>query len=600
MKEEKITALYERLSRDDELQGESNSITNQKAMLEDHAKKNGFGNIRHYTDDGYSGGSFERPAWIQLMKDVDAGKIGTVIAKDMSRIGRDYLQVGFYTEIRFREKGVRFIAVSNGVDSDVQGSGEFAPFLNIMNEWYLRDCSRKIRGTLKAKGNGGKHISAVAIYGYRKDPEDSSHWLADEEAAAVVRRIFRMTVEGFSALQIAEKLKEEKVERPSAYLERKGYGVYHSSCDMSDPYNWRTCTIRSILTRPEYVGKTVNFRTYSNSYKDKTRRKNDKENWAVFEDTQEAIIDLQTWELVQKLCATVRRANRQQEINPLTGLLYCADCGAKMNNNRSAGKKIIDRYGNDTGKRSADSDYYHCSAYTNSKAKHNGIKCTNHYIRTEVVRELVLECIRYAGTAAIEDEEAFCRKIAEAHQKQAAQNIAETASLLEKDRKRYDELDRLIQGLFEANATGKLSDRRYKMLSDTYEQEQAELEKRISVYQGEINDADSSAKAAAEFIEVAKRYTDLSVLTTPMLNEFVDKILVHEPVKVNGEREQEIEVYLKFIGKVELPEPELSEEEKAEEEKLRHRREVGREKARRHRERQKAKRAAEQAEKGAA
>ena len=280
---EKITALYERLSRDDEMQGDSNSIKNQKQMLENYAKQHHFPNIQHYTDDGFSGGDFERPAWKRMMEDVEAGKIGVVIAKDMSRIGRNYLEVGYYTEVKFREKGVRFIAIGNSVDSAVQGSGEFVPFLNIVNEWYLRDCSRKIRASITAKGNAGKHVSSHVIYGYKKDPEDGSHWLVDEEAAAVVRRIFQLTIEGKGPYAIANQLAEEKVERPSYYMTKRGIGNYQNRCDTSRPFNWRGCTVASILSKPEYMGWTVNFRTYTDSYKDKKRKLNDPKNWVMFE-----------------------------------------------------------------------------------------------------------------------------------------------------------------------------------------------------------------------------------------------------------------------------------------------------------------------------
>lgn len=596
MNEGKITALYERLSRDDELQGDSNSIINQKAMLENYAKQNGFSNVRHYTDDGYSGGDFERPAWKQMMRDIDAGLIGVVIAKDMSRIGRDYLQVGFYTEIQFREKGIRFIAISNGVDSNDQTSSEFAPFLNIMNEWYLRDCSRKIRSTLKAKGNDGKHISSVAIYGYKKDPEDSSHWLIDEEAAEVVRRIFRLTVEGYSTHQIANMLAEEKVERPSYYLEKHGYGTYRNRCDMSDPYNWRDCTIRSILMKPEYIGKTVNFRTYSKSYKDKTRRRNDKDNWSITEDTQEPIIDEHTWNLVQQLTKTRRRIDNLGEANPLTGLLFCADCGAKMHNHRSVSHPVLDKEGNDTGRMSPSYDYYQCAGNENSRVRRKD-SCSTHFVRSEAIREIVLEVIRYASASAIENEASFRERIQEAHRLQMEESTAFIGEQLERDQQRFEELDLLIQNLYEANVTGKISDRRFKMLSDKYENEQAELEVKIAEAESQVAEADAQATAADDFLQVAKSYTDFSVLTTPMLNEFVKKILVHEAVKVDGEREQEIEIYLKFIGKVELPVPEMTEEELAEAERLKKRRAKGREKAARYRARQKEKKLAEEAAK---
>lgn len=587
---EKITALYERLSRDDELQGDSNSIINQKKMLENYCRQNGFTNIRHYTDDGYSGSNFDRPAWKQLMEDVDAGLIGCLLAKDMSRIGRDYLQVGFYTEIQLPQKGVRFIAVSNGVDSSIEGSREFAPFLNIMNEWYLRDTSRKIRTTLREKGKSGRHISSVAIYGYKKDPEDASHWLIDEEAAAVVRRIYRLSIEGYGPRQIADILYQEKVERPSWYLEHHGLGTYRNRCDMSDPYNWRECTVASILSKPEYTGKTVNFRTYSNSYKDKARRVNDEENWAVFENTQDPIIDEETWNLVQKLRKTRRRSDNGTP-NPLTGLVFCADCGARMINHRSKSHMKIDRQGNEAGM-TYDYDYYSCSGHRNGKEERVD-RCSMHFIRSEVIRDLVLEVIRYASQSAIEDEEAFRQRIMDAHNARMNDEIADLSRKLEADQKRFDELDRLIEHLYEANVGGKISDRRFRMLSEKYEKEQTELEPVIAEEEAQLLAIETSEKEADHFIDLAKRYTDFSELTTPMLNEFVDRILVHEAEKVNGERQQAIEIYLKFIGRIDIPEPELSEEERKEQERLRKQRARGREKARRYRERQKQKKLAE-------
>lgn len=587
---EKITALYERLSRDDELQGESNSIINQKKMLENYCKQNGFNHIRHYTDDGYSGSNFDRPAWKQLMEDVDKGLIGCLLAKDMSRIGRDYLQVGFYTEIQLPQKGVRFIAVSNGVDSSIEGSREFAPFLNIMNEWYLRDTSRKIRTTLKEKGKSGRHISSVAIYGYKKDPEDPSHWLIDEEAAAVVRRIYRLSIEGYGPKQIADILYEEKVERPSWYLEHHGLGTYRNHCDMSDPYNWRECTVASILSKPEYTGKTVNFRTYSNSYKDRTRRVNDEANWAVFEDTQDPIIDQETWNLVQKLRKTRRRADNGAP-NPLTGLVFCADCGFRMINHRSKSHMKIDRQGNEAGM-TCDYNYYSCSGHRNGKEERVD-RCSMHFIRSEVIRDLVLEVIRYASQSAVEDEDAFRQRILDAHNARKNDEIADISRKLEADQKRFDELDRLIEHLYEASVSGKISDRRFQMLCEKYEKEQAELEPVIAEEEAQLLAVETIEEDADHFIDLAKRYTDFSELTTPMLNEFVDKIMVHEAEKVDGERKQEIEIYLKFIGRIDIPEPEFSEEEQKEQERLRKQRAKGREKARRYRERQKQKKLAE-------
>ena len=335
--EEKITALYERLSRDDESAGDSNSIVNQKKYLEGYAAQHSFSNIVHYTDDGWSGGNFDRPAWKRLVADIEAGKVALVLTKDMSRIGRDYLQTGFYTEVLFRKFGVRFIAIGNSIDSADLNSSEFAPFVNIMSEWYLRDLSRKQRTAIRVKGESGKPTTNCAIYGYRKDPNDKYHWLIDEEVAAVVRRIFQLTIEGHGPYEIATMLCEEKIETPAAYFARQGRGVWKSKEDIPRPYSWNGFAVGQILSKPEYMGHTVNFRTHKESYKDKRAVVHAPEDWLIFENTHEAIVDKATWELAQRLRKTPRRHDTIGEANPLTGLLYCADCGAKLYNHRSRG-----------------------------------------------------------------------------------------------------------------------------------------------------------------------------------------------------------------------------------------------------------------------
>ena len=465
-------------------------------------------------------------------------------------------------------------------------------FLNIMNEWYLRDCSRKIRGSLKAKGNSGRHISVVPIYGYKKDPEDGSHWLVDEEAAAVVRRIYNMTVEGYSTGQIADILTEENVERPSYYLEKHGMGVYRNRCDMSLPYNWRDCTIRSILKRPEYTGKTVNFRTYSESYRDKTRRHNDEENYVVFDNTQEPIVSEETWALVQTLLRTRRKAAVGEMPNPLTGLVYCADCGEKMLNHRKKRTPELDRDGNPTGKILPGHDYYSCRTQINAKVRRLD-RCSTHFVRTEVLRELIREAICYARDLALSDEEAFSERIREEQGRQDAARREELQEHAAQCRKRCDELDNLIEKLYEANVSGKIPDHRFRQLSDKYEKEQAKLKKEIGEADAQLANEKKRSQDAEAFIGLARKYTEFADLTPAILNEFVDKVLVHEPTKDNGEREQEIEIYLKVFGKVEIPEAERTPEELAEEERLRRRRAKGREKAKRYRERRKLKKESE-------
>ena len=577
----KITALYERLSRDDELAGDSNSIINQKKMLENYARQNGFTNSVHFTDDGWSGGGFDRPGWNRMIAGIDDGTIDLVIVKDMSRIGRDYLQVGFYTEVMFRQKGVRFIAISNGVDSQNRESSEFAPFLNIMNEWYIRDCSRKITTVLHARGMEGKHTTNHAIYGYRKDPEDKNHWLIDEDAAQVVRRIFRLTIDGNGPYQIARILTEEKVERPSYYLAQHGMGNHLSDYNAAEPYAWRGTTVSGILSKPEYMGHTVNFRTYKESYKDKLPQKTPKEDWVVFENTQEPVVDSETWNLVQKLRETVRRTDTLGEANPLTGLMYCADCGAKMYNHRGNGGWARDWHGKPNGKRRPFRDEYNCSTYNLSRQSY-GEKCTQHYIRTSVVRELILEAIKSVSGYAKSNEAEFIRQVRSASEVQQAETAKALKRRVAQEKKRIAELNALIKKLYEDNVSGKLSDKRFTLLSGEYEQEQETLEASLTKAQSELDGFEADGVRADKFLALAKKYTDFSELTTPMINEFVDKILVHEGDRSSGEREQEVEIFLKFIGKFEIPAQELSAEELARQEEQQRRRERKREYNRRY------------------
>lgn len=528
---EKITALYERLSRDDEMVGDSNSIVNQKKMLEDYAKQNGYTNIEHFTDDGYSSGSFDRPDWKRMIAGIEDGSIGTVIVKDMSRIGRDYLQVGFYTEVMFKEKEVHFIAIANGVDNQKRESSEFAPFLNIMNEWYIHDSSRKVTTVLRARGMKGKHTTNNAIYGYRKSEEDKNQWVIDEEAAEVVRRIYRMSLEGKGPYEIARILSEEQIERPSYYLAKRGLGTCRSNNNTATPYVWRGATVRDILSKPEYMGHTVNFRSYKESYKDKRAKKTPKEDWVIFKNTQEAIVSEEMWNKVQELRKTVRRTDTVGEANPFTGLLYCADCGAKMYNHRGGAGRARNWKGELNGKRRPDRDEYNCSTYNLSRQSYDK-QCSQHYIRTEVVRKLVLETIKAVSDYVITNEEEFINRIYSFSRDKQKESIRSL---------------------------------KRKIAQDTIEISMENAKAEIEKYESDTVRAD-------KFIELVKRYTDFSELTTPMLNEFVKKILVHEADYSSGERVQEVEIYLNFIGKFELPVKEPTAEEIAEHEKLKVRR----------------------------
>ncbi len=568
---EKITALYERLSRDDEMVGDSNSIVNQKKMLEDYAKQNGYTNIEHFTDDGYSGGSFDRPDWKRMVAGIEDGSIGTVIVKDMSRIGRDYLQVGFYTEVMFKEKEVHFIAIANGVDNQKRESSEFAPFLNIMNEWYIRDSSRKVTTVLRARGMEGKHTTNNAIYGYRKSEEDKNQWVIDEEAAEVVRRIYRMSLEGKGPYEIARILSEEQIERPSYYLAKRELGTCRSNNNTTTPYVWRGATVSDILSKPEYMGHTVNFRSYKESYKDKRAKKTPKEDWVIFKNTQEAIVSEEMWNKVQGLRKTARRTDTVGEANPFTGLLYCADCGAKMYNHRGGAGRARNWKGELNGKRRPDRDEYNCSTYNLSRQSYDK-QCSQHYIRTEVVRKLVLETIKAVSDYVITNEEEFINRIYSSSRDKQKESIKSLKRKIAQDTKRVNELNMLMKKLYEDNISGKLSDKRFEFMLSEFENEQDTLEISMENAKAEIEKYESDTVRADKFIELVKRYTDFSELTTPMLNEFVEKILVHEADYSSGERVQEVEIYLNFIGKFELPVKEPTAEEIVEHEKLKARR----------------------------
>ena len=559
--ESKITALYERLSRDDDQIGDSNSIVNQKKYLESYAQQRGYTNIQHYTDDGWSGGNFERPAWKQLVADIEARKVAHVLVKDMSRIGRDYLQTGFYTEVMFRQHGVHFVAIANSVDSDDQNSNEFAPFLNIKNEWYLRDLSRKQKTAIRVKGESGKPTTNAAIYGYKKMPGDKYTWHIDEEAAAVVRRIFRLTLEGKGPYDIARILYEDKVDTPAVYFGKQNKGVWKNKEEFPNPYNWSGFVVSQILAKPEYMGHTVNFRSHKQSYKDKNPVMNPKEDWLIFENTHEAIVDKETWELAQQLRKTPRRHDTIGEANPLTGLLFCADCGAKMYNQRTRG----------SDSKPYPSDAYECSAYKLAGQRRTSA-CCNHHISTKALRELILNTIRTVSTYAISNQEEFAARVRAASQIRQKEAAKDTKRKLNKDRKRITELDNIIKKLYESFATGRINDKRFDSLLAEYEAEQKELQASVKAAEEHLSSFEEDTARVEQFMELAKRYTDFSELTTMMINEFIDKILVHAPEKVDGDRVQEVEIYLKFIGQFELPAPELTEEEiKRQEQLKRHR-----------------------------
>lgn len=550
----KITALYERLSRDDELQGESNSITNQKHFLEDYARKNGFVNIRHFTDDGVSGTTFDREGFQSMIAEVEAGNVAVIIVKDMSRFGRDYLKVGFYTEVMFKEKGVRFIAINNGIDSSNQQDSDFTPFLNIMNEWYARDSSRKIQAIFKARMQEGKRVSPSVPYGYRRDPDDKQLLIIDPEPAAVVRRIFKLVLEGNGVNRIADILYADKILIPSAYAE-KYYPENQHSKSFHDPIRWTNQTIIHILEKREYMGHTVLGKTISESYKTKKRRKATEDELMIFENTHEAIIDEETWNNVQRLIETKRRP-KKNGAPPcrLSGLLYCADCGSKLSH----------RY-NSRNKYDADNSYG-CSSYRQYTRN-----CTMHYIRVSVVEKLILEAIREVSAYALSNEKEFVKKVREASDVQQEATMKEYRRRLGKAKRRHEELDDLVKKLYESFATGKIPEKHFDRLLSGYDNEQTALEAEIQELQTGLDRYGADSVRADRFLELVKRYTDFSELTTPMLNEFIEKVVVHEADKSTGDRVQKVDIYLNFIGAFTVPKMEAAltaEQEAREQRKL--------------------------------
>ena len=530
MRNEKITPLYERLSRDDELQGESNSISNQKQMLEDFARRNGLPNPTHFTDDGISGTRFDRPGFLAMMEEVEAGRVEAIVIKDMSRLGRDYLKVGQVMEV-LRQRGVRLIAINDGVDS-LKGDDDFTPFRNIMNEFYARDTSRKIRSVFKSKGMSGKHLTGTVIYGYLWD-EKREHWLVDEEAAEVVRRIFSLTLEGYGPYQIACKLSADRIEIPVVHLARFNEGVNRSK-PVKDPYGWGSSTIVNILKKREYLGHTINFKTRKH-FKDKKSHYVSEDEWTIFENTHEAIIDQQTFDLVQKIRSNVRRyPNGWGEAAPLTGLLYCADCGGKMYVHRTNNGKRVSQYT--------------CSNYTKVPC---GTLCpTQHRINESAVLTLVSDTLRAIAEYSRNDRTEFIHTVQETQVAQQSADISKKRRRLAAAQKRAGELEKLICKIYEDNALGKLPDARYRALDAQYAKEQDALEIEIAELEKAVTGYEQSQKSAEKFIALIDKYENFDTLTNTMLNEFVEKILVHERTrKGSQDTTQEIEIHFNFLGR---------------------------------------------------
>ena len=530
MRNEKITPLYERLSRDDDLQGESNSISNQKQMLEDYARRNGLPNPTHFTDDGISGTRFDRPGFLAMMEEVEAGRVEAIVVKDMSRLGRDYLKVGQVMEI-LRQKGVRLIAINDGVDS-LNGDDDFTPFRNIMNEYYARDTSRKIRSVFKSKGMSGKHLTGTVIYGYLWN-ESREHWLVDEEAAAVVRRIFSLAMEGYGPYQIAQQLSADKVEMPAVHLARYGEGV-NKNKTFADIYRWSASTVVEILKKRDYLGHTINFKTRKH-LKDNKSHYVDQSEWTIFENTHEAIIDQETFDNVQRIRGNARRyPDGFGEAHPLTGLMYCADCGGKMYVHRTYNGKRIPQYT--------------CGQY--GKYPIGSLCPTQHRIKAEVVLTLIADMLRAIAEYSKNDRAEFIRTVQETQAAQQTADISQKRKRLAAAQKRAGELEKLICKIYEDNVLGKLPDTRYAALDAQYAKEQDALSDEIAELEKAVTGYEQSRKSAEKFIALIDKYENFDTLTNTMLNEFVEKILVHERArKGSQDTTQEVEIYFNFVGR---------------------------------------------------
>lgn len=535
MSTEAVTALYCRLSRDDELQGDSNSIINQKKILQKYALDHGWKNIRFYIDDGISGTTFNRPGFQEMIADIEAGIVKRVIIKDMSRLGRDYLQVGMYTEIMFPEHDVHFIAVNDGVDSK-QGDNEFTPFRNIINEWYAKDTSKKIRAVMKVKGNAGEHLTTNAPYGYMKDPANPKQWVRDNDAANVVYDIGLYVMDGYGPSQIARLLKQRKILTPAAYYESKGINCNVKPQD--DPYGWNASTVAHILDRwREYLGHTVNFKTTKKSYKSKKKIQNPESEWVIFENTHEPIWTESIADAVRLARQTRRRPTKMGEMGMFSGMMFCADCGSIMYQCRATGFR-------------REQEYYLCAGYRKSR----DICGSTHSIRMVILEELILQNLCKVVSYAREQEDQFVKMVMDMDEKERSKGLAKKKKLLTDAEKRISELDRIFKHLYEDNITGKLTDERFKKLSADYEAEQAALQTQANSLREEIQEEESKCANVERFLSIVRKYTEIPELTPHILHEFVEKIVVHAATDPHSKtnRKQEVDIYYKGIGILEM------------------------------------------------
>ena len=532
-----ITALYCRLSRDDGTDNDSNSIVNQKKLLQKYAKENSFSNTRYYVDDGYTGTNFKRPGFQKMLEDIEIGYVKTVIVKDMSRLGRDYLQVGYYTDTYFPDNDIRFIAVNDCVDSD-DGENELAPFRNVMNEMYARDISRKIRSSHRLRGNAGEPLSQPP-YGYLKSPENKKKWIIDPEAAQVVKDIFRMCLEGKGNETIARILQERKVLIPMAYWKEKGLGRGGKKTQ-TDPYKWCKSSVAKILANQEYCGDVINFKTYSKSFKKKARLANPEENWAIFKGVHEPIVDRESFETVQKLIKkTKRRAPKLEnaEKNMFCDLLYCADCGSKLWSHVNTKNKSI--------------QYFSCSNY---KIDTRGTCETRHYIRADAIEQVVMLELKRMAQYLRNDEEAFAQLLAEKTNKDIQLESKSLETELQRCTLRNEKVAELYEKLYEDNVSGKVTDEWFMQLSHKYEVERMELKSKIAEIKEKIQNLSTMEQNKEHFIKAIRRFMAMQKLTAPLLRELIDEITVYETEGVGKNRSQRIMIHYKFIGYIEIPE----------------------------------------------
>ena len=527
-----VTALYCRLSKDDEQIGDSNSIVHQKEILAKYAKEHGFVNCEFYVDDGYSGTNFNRPDFQRLMADAEEGKISTVIVKDMSRFGRDYIMVGYYTEIYFSNLDIRFIAINDNVDSNIQTENDLTPFKNVFNEWYAKDTSKKIRAVFKAKGNSGKHLTTNPPFGYKKDPNDKDKWIIDDEAAATVRRIFQMYVDGYRISEIGHKLTEEKVETPILYYMNRGIKTNARS---EYPEIWDLMSIKYILSQTAYAGHTVNFQTAVKSYKTKKQIRLPKEDWIIYRNTQEPIIDEKTFETVQQMRKVKRARTKYNEPNMFSGLLYCADCGNHLTIQRVARNRKMDNFS--------------CATY---RKKKKGL-CSCHRILVSDLETIVKEDLQKVCEYAFLHEKEFTDEYLSGSKKETEKFQSKTKAELKRLSERQEEIGKIIRKLYEDNVNGRITDERFDFLAKSYEDEGNDLKTKIQELKNALASSVQDEEKLSKFLKVVKSYTKIEELTPEILNSFIEKIYIGETEKYNGRKMQEVEIIYKFVGAINLP-----------------------------------------------